>query len=516
MTFREQRLPPIGIDLGTTYSVVASVDASWKPYTLANAEGEKLTPSVVLFEEAGIAVGRLAIAAMTTKMSQVAECPKRELGKRVFPKILGGRQFPPEALEAWVLNKLRVDAQDQLGPIPKAVITVPAYFDEVRRKATMDAGYMAGLEVMDIINEPTAAALAFGYQEGFLGAAHENGVQKVLVYDLGGGTFDVTVMEIEGHDFVTLATDGDMRLGGRDWDQRLMDYVAEEFIRNYGTDPRDDMNTLGGLWRQCEKAKRTLSQRPKVVFDCYYEGHVLRVSMSRELFAELTQDLLDRTEFTTRQTLEAAGMDWEELNHVLLVGGATRMPAVMDMLRRVTGREPNTSVSPDEAVAHGAALHAEMLLAQHSGAPPAFTIRNVNSHSLGVLGYDSQARQQRNAILIPRNTPLPITARRLFRTQRAGQRSILVQIVEGESLSPEDCVAVGRCTVRSIPPDLPAQTPVEVCFHYEENGRLTVAVGIPGTDTLLRHELTRDNSLTQQQLDSWRQYISQVAPPAAE
>src|SRR5688572_23341699 len=256
--------PPVGIDLGTTYSAVAYLDDLGRPQTLANAEGDKITPSVVFLEGSNVVVGKEALKAIATDAESIAECAKRDLGHRMYHKVLGGRQYPPEALQAFVLNKLRVDAKRQIGDFAKVVVTVPAYFDEVRRKATQDAGYMAGFEVMDIINEPTAAAVAFGFQQGFLKQGSDGGGGKrVLVYDLGGGTFDVTVMEIGGREFVTLATDGDVQLGGRDWDQRLVDFVAEEFIRKFGLDPREDPNTAGRLWRECEDAKRTLSARTK-------------------------------------------------------------------------------------------------------------------------------------------------------------------------------------------------------------------------------------------------------------
>lgn len=506
-------VPAIGIDLGTTFSVIARLDEAGRPQTLANAEGEKTTPSIVLFDGAEVVVGREALKAIPTDMEQVAECAKRFLGRRMFPKSISGRQYPPEALEAWVLNKLRRDAAAQIGNFEKAVITVPAYFDEVRRKSTQDAGYMAGLEVIDIINEPTAAAVAFGYQEGFFRIGSTSGDrQRILVYDLGGGTFDVTVMEIEGNRFVTLATDGDVQLGGRDWDQRLVDLVAEEFIRKFGVDPREDPNTSGRLWRSCEEAKQTLSVRAKALITCEYQGCTVKREITRETFHEITQDLLDRTAFTTRQTLDAAGLDWRDIDRVLLVGGSTRMPAVIEMLRELSGREPDRSVSLDEAVAHGAALHAGRLLAESQGRPPAFSIRNVNSHSLGIVATEAKSRRTRNAILIPRNTPLPVTAKRVFKTQRANQRSILVQIVEGESQSPEDCSEVGKCSVRDLPENLPAQTPIEVRFQYAENGRLTVSVRVEGTDKVLRHELQRDNSMSLEQLDSWRQYITQLTP----
>lgn len=502
----------VGIDLGTTYSAIAYLDDLNRPQTLVNAEGDKITPSVILFEGTDAIVGKEAVKAMATEAEDVADCAKRDLGHRVYHRMLGGQQYPPEALQAWILNKLRVDAQRQIGPFTKAVITVPAYFDEVRRKCTQDAGFIAGLDVLDIINEPTAAAVAFGFQQGYMkkDGQHEE-PKKILVYDLGGGTFDVTVMQIGGDEFVALATDGDVHLGGRDWDQRLVDYVAQEFMQQFGSDPREDPNTAGRLWRECEDAKRTLSARSKTAIGCDYQGHATRVEVSRELFSEITQDLLDRTAFTTRQTLLAAGLDWADIDRVLLVGGSTRLPAVAEMLQEMSGQAPDCSISPDEAVAHGAALHAGLLIDQFDGKSPAFTVKNVNSHSLGVVATDRETKRPRTAVLIPRNTPLPVTAKRVFKTQKVGQKSILVAIVEGESSTPDDCCQIGRCTVRNLPPDLPAQTPIEVLFHYRDDGRLAVKVSVAGTE--LQHEITRENSMTQEQLLSWREYIAGI--PAA-
>ncbi|MBM4004775.1 MAG: Hsp70 family protein [Planctomycetes bacterium] len=498
--------PAIGIDLGTTFSVIARLDDLGRPETITNAEGDKITPSVVLFEGTNIVVGKEAVKAIATDAGSVAECAKRQLGQRVFDKLLGGRHYPPEALQAMVLNKLRQDASQRIGEIRQAIITVPAYFDEIRRKATQDAGYMAGLEVMNIINEPTAAAVAFGFKEGFLNPDGQGAERcNILVYDLGGGTFDVTVMELNGKEFNTLATDGDVQLGGRDWDQRLVDLVAEEFIRRHRIDPREDANTEGRLWRECEDAKRTLSARMKTSIACDYRGQAIRLEVTRDKFHEITQDLLDRTAFTTRQTLQAAGLDWKDVGRVLLVGGSTRMPAVVEMLRSLSGKEPDTSVSPDEAVAHGAALHAGLLLARSNGPPPRFNIRNVNSHSLGVVAVDPQTNRRRTAIMIPRNTPLPVKYKRSFKTIKPNQRSILVNIVEGESPSPDDCAQIGKCSVKPLPARLPADTPIDVYFRYEENGRLTVTVNV--ADKKIRHEIERDNSLSQDQLDSWRRFI---------
>lgn len=497
----------VGIDLGTTFSVIAKLDNLGRPVTLINSEGDNVTPSVVFFDGANVVVGKEAVKAVATDAAAVADCAKRDLGLRFYHKTLAGRQFPPEAIQAMILDKLRRDASRLVGNVDQVVVTVPAYFDEVRRKATQDAGYMAGLKVLDIVNEPTAAAIAFGFQEGFFDPQGSGSVKRnVLVYDLGGGTFDVTVMQIEGTHFRALATDGDVQLGGRDWDQRLVDSVAEEFIRTIGVDPREDANTEGRLWRECEDAKRTLSTRLKTALVCDYKGQSVKLEITRQRFQEMTQDLLDRTAFTTRQTLQAAGLDWPDIDRILLIGGSTRMPAVAEMLKELSGKPPDTSVSPDEAVAHGAALLAGMLLSKQGGKKPTFEIRNVNSHSLGVVGVDPKTERRRNVIMIPRNTPIPAVHKRVFRTHQPKQKSILVQIVEGESLSPDDCAQIGRCTVHPLPKNLPARSPIEVTFRYEENGRLALSVSVAGKD--LKHEIVRDNMMTADQLESWRAFIT--------
>ncbi len=505
--------PAIGIDLGTTFSVLARLDDKGRPTTLVNAEGERSTPSVVLFDNDEVVVGREALKAMATEPTKVADGSKRDMGQRVYHKVINGKQYPPEVIAAFVLNKLRVDAISQIGPFSKVVITVPAYFDEVRRKATQDAGYMAGFEVMDIINEPTAAAIAFGFHQGF---SRDHGspdqTHRVMVYDLGGGTFDVTVMEITGSRYTTLATDGDVQLGGYDWDQRLVDLVAEAFIRQHFCDPREDPIAAGKLWRECEDAKRTLSTRPKASVPCDYRGFSSRIEITREQFEEATRDLVDRTRFTMCQTLKAAGLDWNDLDRVLLTGGSTRMPMVRAMVRQVSGKEPDTSVAADEAVAHGAALRAGLLLDKARGKPPAFHIRNVNSHSLGVVGLDPTTKRRRNGILIPRNTPIPVTAKRVFKTQKENQRSVLVEVVEGESASADECTTVGRCTIKNLPLHLPAGSPVEVQFHYSPNGRLKVRVNVPHADSEIETEFTRENSLPKEHLDGWRRYISGLEP----
>jgi molecular chaperone DnaK len=506
----DRSVPAIGIDLGTTNSAIAWIDDLGRPVTLNNAEGDKLTPSVLLMEGENIVIGKEAVKAKGTDFDLVAECAKRELGNLVFSKTLGDRQYPPVVLQGWILHKLRMDAAQQIGDFSQVVVTVPAYFDEVRRKSTQDAGYVAGLDVLDIINEPTAAAIAYGVQLGQRDPEQAKQPQTILVYDLGGGTFDVTIMSIHGTQYVAKATDGDVLLGGRDWDQRLVDFSTEAFLREFGRDPREDANTAGRLWRECEDAKHTLSQRTSATIACDYMGNALRVEITRDELEGMTRDLLERTAFTTRQTLKEAGMDWGDIDRILLVGGSSRMPAVTAMLQKLSGRKLDASISPDEAVAHGAAMHAAALLDEKAGRDPRITVKNINSHSLGVAGTDPNTGMERTAVLIPRNTSLPVTARRVFKTQRVGQKSVLVNIVEGESRSPDDCTQIGSCAVTGLPADLPAHSSIEIRFRYRPNGRLTVGVSVEGTDIALQHEINRENTLNQTQLDAWRSHITGV------
>jgi molecular chaperone DnaK len=497
----------VGIDLGTTFSAIAYLDSTGRPTVVENTEGDKTTPSVVLLDGNEVIVGREAVKAMSTDWERIAECMKRDVGHPEYCRSVAGRKFPPEVLQACVLHKLRHDARRVLGDFNQVVITVPAYFDEVRRKSTQDAGYIAGIEVLDIINEPTAAALAYGYHRGQFLDLQTGPPKRLLVYDLGGGTFDVTVMEIAEGEFVTLATDGDVQLGGRDWDQRLVDFAAENFIRNHGRDPREDPNTYGRMLLECEDVKRTLSSRHKATLIVTFGSNAERIEITRERFEELTADLLERTAFTTRQTLRAATLDWSDIDVVLMVGGSTRMPAVAKMLRELSGREPDGSISPDETVAHGAAIHAGLLLQKLDGRAPKIRVRNVNSHSLGIVGTDPKTNRRQTAVLVPRNTPLPAKAKRVFRTSKDGQRSIVAQIVEGESSDPNECMNIGKCTIRGLPPDLSAGTPIEVRFQYEENGRLKVTVQVPGFSDRISSEITRDNNLSRKQLDEWRALV---------
>jgi len=500
--------PPVGVDLGTTFSIVAHVDETGRPITVLNGSGDMLTPSAVLFEEDEIVVGREAARASVMMPDSFAECFKRDMGGTVYHRKLGDVDVPPEVLSAFVLERLKHDTELRLGPIRKVVITVPAFFDETRRKATQEAGRMAGLEVLDIINEPTAAAVAYGHQHGFFNPSRspsKSEPQRVLVYDLGGGTFDVTILEIDGNRFRAVATDGDVELGGKDFDERLVEFIAEKFASEHGADPRSDPQDAAQLWLDVQEAKHALSERQRAMVMVFHAGVRMRVEITRERFEDLTRDLLERTETTTSLVVKDAGLEWSQIDRVLLVGGSSRIPMVCDMLRRITGKEPDRSASPDEVVAHGAALYAAMLMTPGGGSGLATCkLQNVNSHSLGVVGLDQKTKRRQNVILIPKNTPIPCRVARTFPTAKPNQRSVVVPVVEGESHRPDECIALGRCVVRDLPEGLPKATQVRVEYSYGANGCISVTAHVPSIRRSAHVEIEHHRGRDLEDLDTWR------------
>ena len=497
----------IGIDLGTTNSCVAWVDDSGHSAMVSNLEGDLLTPSVVLFDDSEVVVGKDARTATLVNPERVAVWVKRDMGAPVYTRPIRGEYLPPEVIQACILRKLKADVMHALGPESQVVITVPAYFDEPRRKATSDAGEMAGLKVLDIVNEPTAGALAFGEVLGYLAPT---GAPKkpitVLVYDLGGGTFDVTLLQFSDRNIRTLATDGDVQLGGYDWDLRVLNYVAREFQQAHGVDPREDAGAASRLISAVVEAKHTLSARSQATVRLDHAGHAFQCPLSRQKFEELTADLLERTAYTARQLLAVAKLQWSDVSRVMMVGGSTRMPMVARMLRQLSGVVPDHMVNPDEAVARGAALYAHFLLAQREPQPDGgrFEVTNVNAHSLGVQGIEPETHRKRNVILIPRNSALPAKATERFSTRSAGQRSIVVDVLEGESALPAECTTIGRTVLRDLPPGLPAGWPVDVTFEYGVNGRLTVTAVAPGTQQSVHLQLERLVGLTHDNLARWK------------
>ncbi len=491
----------VGIDLGTTFSAVAALDDRGKPITLPNRDGEMITPSAVYLSPTGDAVvGQPALDVELEQPSQVATLMKRRMGYPDFGRPVAGRNFRPETLSAIVLKKLVQDAELHVGKVTQAVITVPAYFDDTRRKATMDAGRIAGLDVLDILDEPSSAALAYTVQAG--AEIPADAPKTVLVYDLGGGTFDVTMVKLGKRKFQVLAIEGDVRLGGKDWDDRLVNHVAEQFLQQFQDDPRGDEQSLAMLQAAAERAKRTLSKVEHASVTCTHGGHKLTVPVSREQFETLTKDLLIRTRLTAQQVLGQAGMTWDKVDKVLLVGGSTHMPMTGRMLRELTGQEPDRSLAVSEVVARGAAVHAGIVTAKHEAEAKRAAVDalmdvveiSVNAHSLGV--EVRKGEEKLNDKLIVKNTQLPAAANRVYYTVGDGQSKVRVRVLQGEARQADGCIPVGECWIDGLPPDLPKGSPVQVRCGLAANGRIEVmALDMTG-GRMARAEIHRTGGLT--------------------
>lgn len=502
----------VGIDLGTTYSLVAYLDLQGNPISIPSGAGDLLTPSVVLFEDDGVVVGKEAVAASLLDPDAVAECVKRDMGAKQYQKLVRGKPMPPEVISSLILRKLRTDAERVIGPIKQAVVTVPAYFDEPRRRATIDAGQLAGLDVLEVLNEPTAAALAFAHRLGLLDPAGLlKEPMKALVYDLGGGTFDVTVVELKTGSFRAIATDGDVYLGGKDWDAELVNLLAERFEAAKGQDPRSDPVGLQELRIAAEGAKRALSERQQAPVIVNHRGIRQKVEVSRADFEQRTEGLVERTRATTEIVVRQANLGWSDIDRVLLVGGSTRMPMIRAMLADLTGKPADDSLPADEVVAMGAAVYAGIVLRREGRSDAAgrdFSVTNVNSHSLGLLAIDTETKRKINRILIPKNTPLPAKVAGRFQTHRAGQKSVKLTVMEGDSEQPAACARVGDAVIRGLPPDLPAGSPVQVKYTYRADGTLEVHGGLIGHKAAVKTEFQRVSELSDDDYSFWVEHLT--------
>jgi len=474
----------VGIDLGTTFSAIAHVNQHGVPEILPNAEGDRITPSVILFEDDDVIVGNYAKQAAVVYPDQVVEFVKRHMGEKSYNFSYRGKDYDPEQLSSYILAKLKHDAELRLGHrVDQAVITVPAYFNDLQRRATMRAGELAGLKVLKLINEPTAAAFAYG-----LNNAGKN--IRVLVYDLGGGTFDVTLVDIEGTDINVVGTDGDHKLGGKDWDDRLIEHVAEAFREKHGIDPLEELSSYHDLRQKCVSAKISLTRRPKVNVFHDYGSKVLRLAVTRETFEELTSDLLNRTRDLTTSVLQEAGVGADAIDVVLLAGGSTRMPMVRGMLRDLFDKAPATDINPDEAVALGAALTAAIEAAELAGEESPVDIRthDVTSHSLGMVVYRDGSLH--NSKIIGRNTRIPAEkTREDYSTTHDGQTTIDLWLVQGEEDDPLACSVLGHFEFYGIPPRPAGQARLSVTYRYNSNGIVEVEAMDLETGQILPHRL---------------------------
>ncbi len=480
----------IGIDLGTTNSAVAFIEGG-EPAIIANAEGGRLTPSVVGFNKSGERlVGQVAKRQAVSNPDRTIASIKREMGTDYKVKI-EDKEYTPQEISAMIVQKLKQDAEAYIGEeIEKAVVTVPAYFTDSQRQATKDAGTIAGLEVMRIINEPTAAALAYGLDK------EED--QKVLVFDLGGGTFDVSVLELGEGVVEVMASSGNNRLGGDDFDERVVDYLAEEFKKEHGIDLRKDKTALQRLKEAAEKAKVELSSvtksnvnLPFISADADGPKH-LDVDLTRAKFDEMTADLVEATMEPTKKAMADAGLKEGDVDKVILVGGSTRIPAVQEAIKKRTGKEPYRGINPDEVVAMGAAIQAGVL----AGDVKDVLLLDVTPLSLGIETLGGVFTR-----LIERNATIPTSKSQIFSTAADNQTSVEIHVLQGEREMAEGNVTLGRFSLDGIPPAPRGVPQIEVEFDIDENGIVNVSAKDLGTGKEQKITITSSSGLSKEEID---------------
>ncbi len=480
----------IGIDLGTTNSVVAVMEGG-KPTVIANAEGSRTTPSIVGFSKTGERlVGQLAKRQAILNPDKTIASIKRHMGDD-YKVNIDGKDYTPQEISAMILRKLADDASSYLGEkVTSAVITVPAYFNDAQRQATKDAGKIAGLDVLRIVNEPTAAALAYGLEK--------EKSEKVLVFDLGGGTFDVSILEIGDGVHEVLSTSGDTHLGGDDFDQKVMDWICEEFQKQEGIDLRGDKQAMQRVKEAAEKAKIELSSvletsisLPFITADANGPKH-LELSLTRAKFEDLSRDLLNRCKVPVETALKDAGVTKNDINEVVLVGGSSRIPAVQQLVKEYTGKEPNQSVNPDEVVAVGAAIQAGVL----AGEVKDIVLLDVTPLTLGIETLGGVMTP-----LVPRNTTIPVSKSQVFSTAENNQTAVDIHVLQGERPMARDNKSLGMFRLDGIPPAMRGLPQIEVTFDIDANGIVNVSAKDKATNKEQKITITNSSNLSEADID---------------
>ena len=480
----------IGIDLGTTNSVVAVMEGG-KPTVIANAEGSRTTPSIVGFSKTGEKlVGQLAKRQAILNPDKTIASIKRHMGED-YKVNIDGKDYTPQEISAMILRKLADDASNYLGEkVTSAVITVPAYFNDAQRQATKDAGKIAGLDVLRIVNEPTAAALAYGLEK--------DKSEKVLVFDLGGGTFDVSILEIGDGVHEVLSTSGDTHLGGDDFDQKVMDWICEEFKKQEGIDLKGDKQAMQRVKEAAEKAKCELSSvmetninLPFITADANGPKH-LDLNLTRAKFEDLSRDLLNRCKVPVENALKDAGITKNDINEVVLVGGSTRIPAVQQLVKEYTGKEPNQSVNPDEVVAVCAAIQAGVL----AGEVKDIVLLDVTPLTLGIETLGGVMTP-----LVPRNTTIPVSKSQVFSTAENNQTAVDIHVLQGERPMSRDNKSLGMFRLEGIAPAMRGIPQIEVTFDIDANGIVNVSAKDKATNKEQKITITNSSNLSEQDID---------------
>jgi molecular chaperone DnaK len=515
----------IGIDLGTTYSAVAYIDEFGQPKIIPNDQSERITPSVVYFEsnfesKNNVIVGQSAKDQIELSPDLVVSFVKREMGKpkekvreeenygTPKPYEFFGRTYSPEEISAFILGKLKKDAETyfQGKEVKNAVITVPAYFNDAEKQATIDAGKIAGLNVLRVLNEPTAAAIAYGMTNA------SNHSQKVFVFDLGGGTFDVTVLDVivNGDKKVidVINTDGDHKLGGKDWDDQIINYIANEFINQYGEDPRMQKEAMADLRIKSEKAKRALSTRDNTMLVIKTEENSLKITLTKEQFEEMTASLMTEVESRCGYVLDKCNppLNWGQIDTILLAGGSTRMPMIKQMLERISGKTVRTDLlNPDECVAIGAAIQASLTGVEEGISTQKLLggkveIRDILTHTLGFIALNGNDEEEVFPIL-KKGQKVPITNTERFYTVVDNQSSVLVRVTEGESRNPKNVEIIQGATLEMVKL-LPKESPIDVTFDMSADGMLTVTAKDVTTGKSIVVKIDRKSNFSDKDLGS--------------